>query len=84
MALMLSFLRYIVDTTVNGAEAVAAAGDTVYDLILMDCQLRDMDGYEATAEVRRHENGRRHVPIVGITGYVLADMPERLIPAQAR
>ncbi|NCF81742.1 MAG: response regulator [Proteobacteria bacterium] len=81
MALMLSSLGYLVDTTVNGAEALAAAGDTVYDLILMDCQMPDMDGYEATLEIRRREDGRRHVPIVGITGFVLEGQRDRCLAA---
>jgi CheY-like chemotaxis protein len=71
MTLMLSSLGYLVDTAIDGAEALAAATDTTYDLILMDCQMPDMDGYEATREIRRREGRLRHVPIVGITGYVL-------------
>ena len=47
----------------NGSQAVAATGKTAYDLILMDCQMPEMDGFEATAEIRPMEGGARHTTI---------------------
>lgn len=81
ISLMLTALGYVVDTAVNGAEGVAAAAADVYDAIIMDCQMPQMDGYEATMEIRRRESGRRHVPIIGITGYVLEGARDRCIEA---
>jgi CheY-like chemotaxis protein len=56
----------------NGREAVDAQARENYDLIFMDVQMPVMDGYEASAEIRRHEiRSRRHVPIVAMTANAL-------------
>ena len=56
----------------NGREAVEAESRDSYDLIFMDVQMPVMDGYEASAEIRRHEiRSRRHVPIVAMTANAL-------------
>ena len=55
------------DIAPNGREAVRAAFGKDYDLILMDCLMPEMDGFEATIEIRRLENPSRRVPIIALT-----------------
>ena len=66
----------------NGREAVAAATTKPYDLILMDCMMPEMDGFEATARIRRHEAVTGvHVPIVAFTASNVDDAHEKCIAA---
>ncbi len=68
---LLERLDYRVDVVGNGAEAIAAWQTDRYDLILMDCQMPELDGYEATREIRRLENGAAHIPIVALTAHAM-------------
>lgn len=65
---MLSKLQLEVDIAVNGLEAVQKATQTAYDLILMDCQMPEMDGYEATRTLRQQGV---QTPIVALTANAL-------------
>jgi signal transduction histidine kinase/CheY-like chemotaxis protein len=61
-------LGFAADVVGNGAEAVAASAETRYDLVFMDVQMPVMDGFEATAAIRRRElRTQIHVPIVAMT-----------------
>jgi two-component system sensor histidine kinase/response regulator len=64
-------LGYRADLVHNGQEAVAAWQSGEYDLILMDCDMPLLNGYEATQEIRRRESEGMHVPIVALTAHAM-------------
>jgi CheY-like chemotaxis protein len=70
---MIEKIGYKVDTVANGREAIEAMGRIHYHLVLMDCQMPEMDGYEATKEIRRLENNTRHIPVIALTANASAD-----------
>jgi len=74
---MLSSVGYRVDTVVDGAAAVQAAAARPYDVILMDCQMPELSGYEATAAIRAHEGSGRHTPIIAMTAGARREDRER-------
>jgi len=66
-------LGFQVDAVSNGRAAVAAWETGIYDLILMDCQMPELDGYQATIEIRKREQGMRRIPIVALTAHAMKD-----------
>jgi CheY-like chemotaxis protein len=78
---MLSSAGYIVDAVPNGNAAVAAATAPRYDAILMDCQMPELNGYEATAAIRAIEGAARHTPIIAMTAGARPEDRERCLSA---
>ncbi len=63
----------------NGREAVHAAQRSSYDAILMDCQMPEMNGYEATAAIRAQEGADHHTPIIAMTAGARREDRERCL-----
>jgi CheY-like chemotaxis protein len=79
---MLAKLGCEADAVGTGREAVEAASRVRYDLILMDVQMPEMDGFEATQHIRRAEaGGVDHVPIFGVTAHVMEEDRKRCLAA---
>ena len=80
-ARMIARLGYRVDVAGTGAEAVAMLGKGRFDAVLMDCQMPELDGYEASKHIRHNERGGRRVPIVAMTADTVAGERERCLAA---
>ena len=70
-----------VDIAHNGQEAVSKLAQSHYDAIFMDCQMSEMDSYEATRLIRQQEGPERHIPIIAITANAMATDQERYLAA---
>jgi PAS domain S-box-containing protein len=80
--ILLNRAGYRVDVAVNGREAIQCITEHPYDLVLMDCQMPEMDGFAATREIRRMEaDAGRHVPIIAMTANAMDGDRERCLAA---
>ncbi len=79
----LNKLGHSVDVAVNGLEALRALESTDYDLVLMDCQMPEMDGFEATAKIRDPESNviNHNIPIIAMTANAMKGDREQCIEA---
>lgn len=78
---MLEKMGHQVDVVADGREAIASAQRQRYDLILMDCQMPEVDGFEATRAIRKGENGGMGNVIVALTANAMVGDRERCLAA---
>jgi signal transduction histidine kinase/CheY-like chemotaxis protein len=70
---LLEKLGCIVDVACDGADAVQMASTGDYEIVFMDCFMPNMDGYAATAELRRRRANEPHLPIIALTANAMAE-----------
>jgi CheY-like chemotaxis protein/anti-sigma regulatory factor (Ser/Thr protein kinase) len=78
---MLRRCGFSCDIAPNGLVALEAVSEHKYDLIFMDCQMPEMDGYEASREIRRMEAGNARVPIIAMTANAIEGDKKRCLEA---
>ena len=79
--LQLTKLGLVVDVVANGREAVEAAACRHYDIIFMDCEMPELDGYAATRELRQREAAGLHSKVIAMTAHTLPDELEKCLMA---
>jgi|GEM_PF-4753255 len=78
---MLNKMGHSAVAVANGQEAIEALKQTPYDLVLMDCQMPEMDGYEATKNIRGVQSSFRDIKIIAMTANAMAGDREKCMAA---
>ena len=78
---MLNTIGYQADTVNNGQEALDKTAQQKYDIILMDCQMPQLDGYQATKVIREREGKTDHTIVIGITANAMASDRQKCLDA---
>lgn len=78
----LEVLGYTAEAVTNGVEAVEAIEGGSFDLILMDCQMPELDGYDATRRIREIEaSSGTHIPVIAVTAFAMNEELGRCLDA---
>ena len=80
-AMILRNLGCQVDVAANGREAMEMVDTFLYDLVFMDCEMPEMDGFEATAAIRRRPDSKSRLPIIAVTAQAMQGDQERCLLA---
>jgi CheY-like chemotaxis protein len=80
-AMQLAKLGIQADIAANGREGVEVLRKLPYDLVFMDCQMPEMNGYDATSEIRRLDSPNRRVPVIAMTAEALDGYRDRCLRA---
>lgn len=79
---LLEKMGYRADIAINGRVAVETLAQHTYDIVLMDCQMPEMDGFQATAKIREQDQQRGvHTPIIALTAHAIEGDRERCLAA---
>ncbi|MCA9419470.1 MAG: response regulator, partial [Nitrospira sp.] len=80
-SLLLHKIGHEVEVVSNGKEALERLRERAFALILMDCQMPEMDGYAATKAIRSWEGEKRHIPIIAVTANAMSGDREKCLAA---
>lgn len=79
--MLLENLGYQADAVTNGVEFLEQMAGQDYDMVLMDCQMPMMDGYEATRQLRQREGDQKHTIIIGLTAHAMEGDRQKCLDA---
>jgi CheY-like chemotaxis protein len=80
-AKQLSALGFTAEIADGARQGLALVAKDLPDIVLMDCEMPEMDGYEAVAEIRRREGSARHTVVIALTAHATADDRARCLKA---